>query len=320
MLSTEEVKANLAAITLYKGMELDFKGSFDWINSHVDLSIALGKEKNKLFRCLHKEHLDKRPSASIFKLDGYMYYRCSCGHFHKPKSVIDTLAHILNMDKVEIQYLIVEALGITLGSEYQKKCRMLIVETKANLMNMIEEGTLLYKEMKPLWGALNVIHDFALKKVTIAPLSKNSNRPTFFMNRTQLQAEMLRLGIKGASNAKAKLDQLKDLGFIRPLKDEELIKSVLAEANKEKDRQAILIGKNYINRVEYYELCAITPAMIKKAEENIKLRISLGAKKKNMNVTRRLNVYGSEHTQSVNVQGKVTIKEFFNKNEKKYVV
>lgn len=316
VITADEIIKNLSEITEYEGMELDYDGSFNWINNNIDLSVLLGKKANTLFRCINPEHLDRKPSAMTYKYGNKYYYRCNCGHFHKPKSVIDTVSLLLDMDKVEAQYLITDALGIIMGSAYQRNSRLLIADTKANLTKMIKPGTILYKEMRYLWGTLNVIQDFASAKITISPLSINSTRPTFFMSRSQLQAEMIRLGVKGSSNVKAKLDQLKDLGFIRPLLDKEIVEARLAEANKVKKKQLAATQKKYVNRVEYYELCSINPSMIRKAEELIDIRKKSGAKKKNMNVTRRLAVYGEEHTQKVNPQGQVINKICFNKNQK----
>lgn len=316
VITADEIIKNLSSITEYEGMELDYDGSFNWINNNIDLSVLLGKKVNTLFRCMNPEHLDRKPSALVYKYGNKSYYRCNCGHFHKPKSVIDTVSLLLDMDKVEAQYLITDALGIIMGSAYQRNSRLLIADTKANLTKMIKPGTVLYKEMRYLWGTLNVIQDFASSKITISPLSINSTRPTFFMSRSQLQAEMIRLGVKGSSNVKAKLDQLKDLGFIRPLLDEEIVEARLKEAKEVKKKQLMATQKKYINRVEYYELCSIAPSMIRKAEELIALRKKSGAKKKNMNVTRRLAVYGEEHTQKVNPQGQVINKICFNKNQK----
>ena len=172
------------------------------------------------------------------------------------------------------------------------------------------------KEMRYLWGALSVIQDFASAKVTTTPLSVNTNRPSFFMSQSQLRNEMQRLQMRGATAARLKFDQLKDLGFIRPLKDDEIDADFLKKAKEIQKQQQIRENKKELNRIEYYELCAITPTMIKKAEENIKLRKQSGAKKRNMNITRRLNTYGEEFTFNVNVQGKVEQKICFNKNQK----
>lgn len=305
-ITVDEVKQNLSTITQFQGMVLDYDGSFNWINSNVNLGIALGKQLNVMFRCLKPGHIDRDPSAIVYSQDNKYYYKCwGDKEFEKPKSVIDTLSMLLNMDKIEVQYLIVDALGITMGSAYQKNCRLLIADTKANITNLIKPDTILYKEMKYLWGALSVIQDFASAKVTISPLSINSTRPTFYMSRSQLRNEMLRLGVKGAGDTKKKLDQLKDLGFIRPLSDEEIVEDALRATEEHRENMILSMGKKCINRVEYYELCAITSKMIADAEEKIATRKRLGAKKMNMGINRRLNTYGLKHTATVNIQGKV---------------
>ncbi len=315
-ITKENIIENLKPLrNKYEGKEIDVNGSFEWINKNIKLTTVLGYDVNTQFRCILPEHEDTHPSARISEtIDGRQNYICSCTKTYT--SLMDLLAIVLDMDKVEIQYLIADALGLTIGSKYQREMRLLIADTKANLMSMIKPGTVLYKEMKYLWGTLNIIQDFASSKITTKSISVNEKRPTFFMSRTQLVSEMRRLNIAGSSNAKSKLDQLKDLGFIRPLKDDEIEKAALLEANKEKNKLMALINKKYLNRVEFYELCAITPSMIKKAEDLIALRKQLGAKKDKMNMTRRINTYGAKHTADVNIQGNITKKVCFNKNQK----
>lgn len=319
-ITIEEVKANLSKIKKFNGMELDFVGSFEWLNQNISLATALSKEKNTFFRCLHSEHLDRKPSSKIFEYEDKEHIICSCNHFSSPKTLMDTLSEILDMDKVELQYEITEALEITLGSQYQKECRLLIADTKANLLKMIKADTILYKEMKFLWGALNVIQDFASAKVTTMPLTKNNKRPTFFMSASMLSNEMKRLTIAGYSivAVKNKLNQLKDLGFIRPLSDEELTEKALNKALENKEKCKILLNSNAVNRIEFYELCAITPSMIRKAEKIISTRKELGAKKKNAGIARRINTFGTEHVEIVNVQTDVDAKVEKMVENKKY--
>lgn len=317
IITIEQIEENLQELKFeLEGTVVDYNGSFEWFNKNVPLTAILGKDLNTRFRCFHPEHLDQKPSASLEEYQGKINYRCCCDTFNSPKSTIDTLYHLLDMDKIEIQYMLADALGITLGSAYQREMRLLIADTKANITKLIKPESVLGKEMRYLWGALSVIQDFASAKVTASPLSVNDKRPTFFISQSQLKAEMLRLQMRGASEAKTKLDQLKDLGFIRPLKDEEIDLCALDKAKEIQQKMKTKERKTKINRVEYYELCAITPSMIKKAEELIKIRKESGAKKRHMNITRRLNTYGEDFTFNVNVQGDVEQKICFNKNQK----
>lgn len=317
-ITVEEIKNNLQELSEeFEGTIVDYNGSFDWFNKNVPLTAILGKDLNIRFRCLHNEHLDKKPSATLEEYQGKIYYRCCCDNFNSPKSTIDTLHHLLDMDKVEVQYMLADALGVTLGSTYQREMRLLIADTKANMDKLIKKDSILYKEMKYLWGALSVIQDFASAKVTTAPLSINTNRPSFFMSHSQLKDEMQRLQMAGATAAGLKLDQLKDLGFIRPLRDDEIDTDALNKTIEIQNKLKKIKGREDINRVEYYELCAITPSMIKKAEDNIKLRKASGTKKRNMNMVRRLYAYGKDFTSNVNVQVDVEKKIHSDKQQKK---
>lgn len=320
IITKEEVINNLEKIKdQYEGIVVDYNGSFDWFNKNVKLTDVLNKKLNTKIRCLHPDHEDKDPSAMLYEYEGQIYYRCSSNCvLGKPKSTISALAHLLDMEEVEVQYLISDALEITLGSTYQRDMRLLIADTKANITRMIKQDSILGKEMKYLWGILSVIQDFASAKVTTEPLSVNMNRPTFFISKSQVKQEMQRLQIKGASNAYQKIAQLKDLGFIRPLKDEEINPDALAIAKEEQEKNKLIKGRVHMNRVEYYELCAITPSMIRSAEETIKRNKQLGVKKKNMNVTRRIAAHGENFTEKVNVQDSIKKKVVNNKNQKEY--
>lgn len=316
-----DLRKNLSAINEFRGKELDYSTSFEWINTHISLSQALGKKHNVLFRCLHKDHIDQKPSAMIYEFEGQEYYRCSScksSHFHKPKSTIDTLALLLDMSKVEIQYFLADRLGFSIGSEHQRAMRLLIAETqsKFNAGKLIPQDSLLYKHMQRsnLFGIMNILYDFALSNVPFSALDNISKRPVFFVSNTQVANEMAKNRMIGSSlhSVKCKIQKLKDLGFIRPI--------TLDKINTVSMNKAINIQKKYRfkHRVEYYEICPIDYTLIDNANEYIKTRKELGHKYSGDNIFRRAMTFGNETVAKTNIQD--NIKDVVNnsKDIKKY--
>ena len=311
-----DLRNNLSTINEFRGKELDYSTSFEWINTHISLSQALGKKHNVLFRCLHKEHIDQTPSAMIYEFEGQEYYRCSScksSHFHKPKSTIDTLALLLDKSKVEIQYILSEILGFSIGSEYQKNMRLLIAETqsKFNAGKLIPQDSMLYKHMKRsnLFGAMTCVFNFALANVEYKALA-TADRPTFFMSRNQLAVEMAKNQMAGATAVKSKIQKLKDLGFIRALRDDEI--HDLTEAKNIKKKY------NFSYRVEFFELCDISYSMIDKANEYIRARKEYGHIYAGDNIFRRVQTFDFDTVQKSNIQENISESISNNKDIKKY--
>lgn len=311
-----DLRNNLSTINEFRGKELDYSTSFEWINTHISLSQALGKKHNVLFRCLHKDHIDQKPSAMIYEFEGQEYYRCSScksSHFHKPKSTIDTLALLLDKSKVEIQYELAEILGFSIGSEYQKNMRLLIAETqsKFNAGKLIPQDSMLYKHMKRsnLFGAMTCVFNFALANVEYKALA-TADRPTFFMSRNQLAVEMAKNQMAGATAVKSKIQKLKDLGFIRALRDDEI--HDLTEAKNIKKKY------NFSYRVEFFELCDISYSMIDRANEYIKTRKEYGHIYTGDNIFRRVQTFDINCVQNSNIQENVSESISNNKDIKKY--
>ena len=311
-----DLRNNLSTINEFRGKELDYSTSFEWINTHISLSQALGKKHNVLFRCLHKDHIDQKPSAMIYEFEGQEYYRCSScksSHFHKPKSTIDTLALLLDMSKVKIQYELAEILGFSIGSEHQRAMRLLIAETqsKFNAGKLIPQDSMLYKHMKRsnLFGAMTCVFNFALANVEYKALA-TADRPTFFMSRNQLAVEMAKNQMAGATAVKSKIQKLKDLGFIRALRDDEI--HDLTEAKNIKKKY------NFSYRVEFFELCDISYSMIDRANEYIKTRKEYGHIYTGDNIFRRVQTFDINCVQNSNIQENVSESISNNKDIKKY--
>lgn len=287
----------------FKGTTIDIVNSFDWINNNIPMTAALGFDLNTRFRCILPDHRDEKPSARISEtIDGRQNYICSCQNTYT--SLIDVVAKALNMNKILVQYLITDALGIIVGSEYQKNMRLLIADIMANTEKLITPGSILDKFMtrSNLHGVYNLIQQFASSHITVTPLGAN-DKITFFMSRSQIVEKMEKFKMRGSSTVGYKLNTLKELGLIRALTDEEINPDALKKSRSIQLQMAMQSTKaSYMNRVEYYELCLITPEQIEDAEKIITLMKELGVKRDKNNSTRRLITFGEEFASKVNVQ------------------
>lgn len=303
-LTEEELIKNLSVLKpQFKGKTIDIVNSFDWINNNVPMTTALGYDTSSVFRCILPNHRDEKPSARISETaDGRQNYICSCQNTYL--SLIDVIAKVLNKNKVLVQYMIADAIGVTIGSEYQRKMRLLTVDLMTNTENIIETGSVLDKFMtrSNLHGLYNLIQQFALKHITVMPLGAK-DQITFFMSQTQIKDMMQKFNIKGSGMIGYKLNTLKELGLIRALKDEEINPKALAKAKQIRNTMSLNSnGSKYLKRVEYYELCLITPEEVEEAERIITLQKEFGVKRKSNNATRRAAALGEDFAESVNVQ------------------
>lgn len=308
-LTKELLISNLSAIKdQFKGTRIDIVNSFDWINNNIPMTIALGYDLNTRFRCIFPDHRDEKPSARISEtVDGRQNYICSCQKTYT--SLIDVVSKALNMNKVLVQYLITDALGITIGSDYQRNMRLLIADIMANTDELITPGSVLDKFMtrSNLHGVYNLIQQFASAHITVTPIGP-SDKITFFMSQSQLRCKMERLQMRGTSRVGYKLNALKEIGLIRALKDEEINPAVLRKAKEIQLKMSVSLDAKYMNRVEFYELIILTPEDIDEAEKIISTMKEVGVKRKRTNVVRRIIAFGEEFTSNVNVQINVSEK------------
>lgn len=318
VLTKEMLIANLETLTeQFEGIVVDVANSFEWINENVPMTVALGFDVNTRFRCILPDHKDTKPSARISEtIDGRQNYICSCQNTYT--SLIDVIALALDMNKVLVQYLIAETIGISIGSDYQKSMRLLIVDMMANTKRIIKEDSVLYKFMKRsnLLGTYNLIQQFAQRHITMKPLGA-SDKITFFMSQSQIKSEMEDFAMRGAGTIGYKLNTLKELGLIRALRDDEISQEALSTAQKIQKEMKLKSNNKNLNRVEFYELCILTPSKIKKAESTIIALKEAGVKRRHNNVVRRAAALGQEFAEMVNVQVNVQQKLNDPKRQKK---
>ena len=310
-INEEMLRNNLSVLkSKFAGTVIDITDSFNWINHNVPMTIAFGYDLNTRFRCILPGHTDNNPSARISEAnDGQQNYICSCTQTYK--SLIDTVAQLLNVNKVIAQNIIADAIGIKIGSTYQRNMRLLVADIIANTDKVIEKDSVIYKYMSRsnLHGLYNLIQQFASSHITEAPLGAD-DKITFFMSQSQIKEKMIQYQMKGADRIGYKLNALKELGLIRALRDEEINSEALAKAKAIQSKMTLDNPRSakYMKRIEYYELCLITPSEIKKAEDILKKQKDLGVKRTNINSTRRALAHGAEFASSINVQMDVEAK------------
>lgn len=310
-INEETLTSNLSVLKdEFAGTTIDIADSFNWINKNVPMTIALGYDLDTRFRCILPNHADNNPSARISEAaDGQQNYICSCTNSYK--SLIDIIAETFDINKVIAQNIIADAIGVKIGSEYQRNMRLLVADIMANTNKVIEKDSIIYKYMtrSNLHGLYNLIQQFASAHITEAPLGAD-NQITFFMSQSQIKEKMVQYQMKGADRIGYKLNALKELGLIRALPDEEINSEALAKAKAIQSKMTLdnPISAKYMKRVEYYELCLITPDEIKRAEDILKKQKELGVKRTNINSTRRALAHGTEFASSINVQMNVEAK------------
>ena len=312
----EDVEANLRKMKQFKGTVVDYNESFEWFNKNIKLTDVLGKELNEKFRCVSRFHLDEHPSASITEYKGQQYYRCSCNDFHSPKALVDALAYFLDMSKTKVTIMLADILGVEICSEYQKQVILSMAMLKKEKARIVEPGSILDKEMKYLWGAYFCILDMVAENCPAVPITKDESKISFFMSEKTLADRMTMLKMSGATGAKKKIDQLKELGLIRALPEDEIRPVVLEKSKSIQEWLKGELNNKAIKRVECYELVELNPTTIMIAEEFIKERKQLGVKKCNNNITRRINGLGVTKTQECHVQTNVIEKAESKKLEK----
>lgn len=291
--------------------EVDINESYEWINKNVKISDALGIEEGARFRCILPEHEDNNPSARIVTYGDEQAYMCSCEA--SGYRLITLLGKVLDMSEVKVKTMILNALHISYGSEYQKATERYIADLRRNMDKIMTQDLKDYLFKRKLYHTYKLIIDFADRHITYNSLS-NDNRVVFFMGVRVLQEEMKQNHISG--NADKKLLALCELGLLRKLTDAELKDNVLSNADRSKKALKTKLSKNTgaditeLNRVDFYELVDLSPSVVKNAMDTVKTMKECAVRQRHNNMTRRINALGAEEvTRHINVQSTINTKK-----------
>ena len=291
--------------------EIDINKSYEWINENVKMTDALGIEEGARFRCILPDHEDNNPSARIVTDGGVQKYFCSCEA--NGYRLITLVSKLLDMSEVKVKTMILKAINVSYGSEYQKATERYIADLRRNLPKVLSQDLKDYLHKRKLFQTYKLIIDFADNHITYNSLS-NDDRVVFFIGKRALQDEMKQNYISG--NAGQKLTALCELGLLRKLTDSELKDNVLSNADRTRKALQTKLTKNTgidvteLNRVDFYELVDLSPSLVAKVMDTVKDMKDNAVRQRGNNINRRVNTFGAEEvTQHINVQSTIDTKK-----------
>lgn len=298
----DTVLENLAAMAEQYAhiQEIDINEAYGWINENVKMTDVLGIQENVRFRCILPNHEDNNPSARITTDGEEQVYMCSCDACGY--RFITLLSRLLDMSETKVKMMVLNALNISFGSEYQRNTERYIADLRRNVNKMLPSDLQNYLNRRKLYRAYRLLIDFADAHITYQSLSNEDDKVVFFLGQRCFKEEMEQNFISG--DARAKLTALCELGFLKKLTDSEIRRDALSKAYEQ--RSAL---KN-LNRVDFYELVDLSPSVIADIQARIKHMEDNYVRQRGGNVNRRINTFGEEVVLSeINVQLEVNTKK-----------
>ncbi len=291
----------------YKSIKsIDINDSYEWCNKNISITELLGIKENVRFRCVLPNHEDNHPSARITTVEGEQLYFCTCEA--NGFRLITLLSKLLDMSENKVRRLLLENLGITYGSEYQRNTKLYVADLLFSLERVMDEELKNYLDLRKLYETYKLVLRFTYEHITYESLANEEDLIVFFASKKQIGDLMEERRIKG--NAGQKLRALCELGLLRKLTDSELRPDALTNANKQRQILQEKLGKNNLKRTDFYELVDLSPSTMDIALERIKLMKDNFVKQKGINVNRRINTFGAEETLThINVQSTVDDKK-----------
>lgn len=282
--------------------QVDLSNDFDWINKNVPMNELLEVELNETFKCVI--HDDHNPSAWITtsdeKNDEIQLYMChSCS---KNITLIDLLGKMFpDMSKHQIAIDIIESLGLEIFNEYQRDAIVSFTLLRRNLNKMVPVDSVLgkYMKLRNLNGIYDELISIAQNNISQLPMTKDKSVVTFYASEEMIAEQMEYHQRTGYNTVDKKMQALKELGILRAIPDAEIKKSVLDNFNTKK---SVSVGR----RVSLYELVPLSENVIAQAEEHIQTRKDLAVKAEANNIVTRINTFGAERTQEINVQADIS--------------
>lgn len=283
--------------------QVDLSNDFDWINKNVPMNELLDVELNETFKCVI--HNDHNPSAWITtsnadnnEIQLYMCHSCD-----QNITLIDLLGKMFpDMSKHQIAIDIIESLGFEIFNEYQRDAIVSFTLLRRNLNKMVPVDSVLgkYMKLRNLNGIYDELISIAQNNISQFPMTKDKRVVTFYASEEMIAEQMEYHQRTGYNTVDKKMQALKELGIVRAIPDTEIKKSVLDNLNTNK---TVSVGK----RVNLYELVPLSENVIAQAEECIQTRKELGVKAETNNIVTRINTFGAERTQEINVQSDISI-------------
>lgn len=282
--------------------QVDLSNDFDWINKNVPMNELLDVELNETFKCVI--HNDHNPSAWITtsnadnnEIQLYMCHSCD-----QNLTLIDLLGKMFpDMSKHQIAIDIIESLGLEIFNEYQRDAIVSFTLLRRNLNKMVPVDSVLgkYMKLRNLNGIYDELISIAQNNISQFPMTKDKRVVTFYASEEMIAEQMEYHQRTGYNTVDKKMQALKELGIVRAIPDAEIKKSVLDNFNTNK---IVSVGR----RVSLYELVPLSENVIAQAEEHIQTRKDLAVKAEANNIVTRINTFGAERTQEINVQADIS--------------
>ncbi len=285
--------------------QIDVLDGIEFINK-LPLTKILGYNTEEKFNCYF--HDDSTPSAHINNNNLYYCFGCKI-----TLNTFEVINRILNQVKthsiLDVQKAVFNAMGIQLGSDYQRNVMDQIRYNRQHIDRLImahkkEENPVIKKLLKAnRIGILQSLYLLSEMQCPLEPLTKtNENYAVLFVSVRHLQGYMLDHGYTGAgsiSNLNSKIINLCEMGFIERVKYEDIkdrnlskILDLQAKVSLEqlKYRHRILemesqysANKNItsvdVKKIYYYRLNFLTLDILNKAEDFLDFTNSLGMKR-----------------------------------------
>lgn len=303
---------------------VDVYESFDFINQ-IPISYLIEQDLYSKFSCVLPHHRDSVPSANIVENDNgreryYCFACCEDGHGLSTWDVIrEIITHELDYNEYEVLKAVFEALGIELGSEYQKSAREVINYNNVVIERLGMEDKLIKSlSRQGLLGTYTTLMTLASNRLPLYSLTNNKDdkNPSVFLSTEFVTQYAKSIGLRGHSDrikVTRKINKLAKMGLIRKLAIEEIdeetlqttqdyrLKAIERElaftgGTPEEQAKKRLINEKTINFITIYPLSL---KIRKKAEDEIDSNKEKGVRAKGFSMKQTLASSGKEKAEEV---------------------
>ena len=228
---------------------IDIYDAYDFINQ-IPLSFLIEQSVYSKFSCVLPHHRDSVPSSNIVETeDGKERYYCfSCCEDGYGLSTLDVIREIFSYElgygEYEILKVVFEALGIELGSEYQRHAGDIIKYNHAMIDRLSKDDELIKSlSRQGLLGTYTALLNLTSNRLPLFTLSKDKEdkNPTVFLSTEFVTQYAKSIGLKGHSDrvkVTRKINRLASLGLIKKLAVDEIDEETL-ETTKDYRLKAI---------------------------------------------------------------------------------
>lgn len=243
---------------------IDIYDSFDFINQ-IPISYLIEQDLYTKFSCVLPHHRDSAPSANIVETNEgkeryYCFACCDDGHGLSTWDVIyEIISHELNYNDYDTLKAVVNALGIELGSEYQRGAKNILDYNFTMIDRLGQEDELIKSLIRQgLLGTYTLLMNLTSTRLPLYPLTNNKDdkNPTVFLSTTFVTQYAKSNGLIGhgdRATVTRKINKLAKLGLIRKLAIDEIDAKTL-QTTREYRLKAIEREMKFMNEETSREL------------------------------------------------------------------